>query len=217
MKKISKHKNILIIFLVIISTSGAYLFFSNDLNSEKIVPVAFGSSLVSTTTTTDIPLSSLDGKIASDISFLTTLVSLKKINIDTTIFTNNFFNALKNNSVQIDPVVPGRANPFSPIEGENNTIMTSNIITDLPTQITDKTVILSGTINITNGVTDTYFEYGTTEQSLNNITTTAKPSLVGNFVKNVLGLTPKTIYYYKACAKINNLPVCGEIISFTTK
>lgn len=218
MKKISKHKNFLIIFLVIILTSGAYLFFSNDLNSEKVVPVAFGSSLASSTTTMEIPLTSLDNKIASDISFLTTLVSLKKIDIDTSIFTNNFFNALKNNAVKIEPVLPGRANPFSPFEGVNeNIVSVANVITDQPTQVTDKTVVLNGTINTTSGVTDTYFEYGTTEQSLSNITTTAKQSLVGTFVKNVLGLNSKTTYYYKACAKINNLSVCGEVIPFTTK
>ncbi len=219
MKKVSKHKNFLLIFLVVISTAGAYLYFSNDLNSEKVVPVAFGSSLASSTTITDIPITGLDNKIAADISFLTTLVSLKRINIDTSLFTNNFFNALKNNAVKIEPVLPGRVNPFSPIEsnGIKNNTTPSSVITDEPAQITDKTAVLNGTVNTTVGVTDIYFQYGTTDQNLSNTTSLVKQSMVGTFIKNISGLISKTTYFYKACAKINNLTVCGEVVPFTTK
>ncbi|MDP4033348.1 MAG: hypothetical protein Q8P60_10935, partial [Pseudorhodobacter sp.] len=98
----------------------------------------------------------------------------------------------------------------------NNFLLTTKVVTDQSTQITDKTAVLNGTINTVVGVTDTYFEYGTTVD-LGTITATVKQSLVGTFIKNVLGLTPKTNYFFKACAKINNIASCGEVVSFTTK
>jgi hypothetical protein len=176
--------------------------------------------LASSSGTEIVPLSdsSVD-KISSDIAFLTTLVSLKRIKIDTKLFSNQSFNALENNSVKIEPVKPGRVNPFAPVGTDkvngNNAISVAQVITDQPTQITDKTVIFNGTINTTNGVTDTYFEYGTT-MNLGTVTPIVKQSLVGTFIKNVLGLTPKTNYFYKACAKINKIASCGEVVSFTT-
>ena len=204
--------------MIVILIGGAYLYFSNDLNSGTIVPVAFGSSLTSSTGVESFPASSFIGdKISSDISFLTTLVSLKKIKIDTSLFTNKSFNALQNNAVKIEPVIAGRINPFAPIDANmiSNILSTSKVVTDQPTQVTDKTAVLNGTINTVSGVTDTYFEYGTTV-NLGIVTAIVKQSLVGTFIKNVLGLTPKTNYFFKACAKINNIAFCGEVVSFTT-
>ena len=212
------YNKFLIISTIVILIGGAYLYFSNDLNSGTIVPVAFGSSLTSSTGVESLPASSSVGdKISSDISFLTTLVSLKKIKIDTSLFTNKSFNALQNNAVKIEPVIAGRINPFAPIDTNmiSNILSTSKVVTDQPTQVTDKTAVLNGTINTVNGVTDTYFEYGTTV-NLGIVTAIVKQSLVGTFIKNVLGLTPKTNYFFKACAKINNIAFCGEVVSFTT-
>lgn len=208
----------LIVSTIAIFFTGAYVYFSKDLNSDSVVPVAYGSSLVSSNDQViDSSAGYLGDKIVSDISFLTTLVSLKKITIDTTIFNNSSFAALKNNTVKIESVVPGRINPFSPIEnsGSGGSYSSPRVATNQPTQITDISVSLNGTINISNGVTDTYFEYGTTD-GLGITTSSVKPSLVGNFIKNVSGLNPKTTYFSKACAKINGATLCGEVVSFTT-
>jgi len=213
------YKKFLIVSTIAIFIGGVYLYFSGNLNSETIIPVALGSSLSSSTgtVTTSETSSSVGDKISSDISFLTTLVSLKKIQIDTSLFTNESFKLLKNNVVKIEPVTAGRVNPFAPISATkpNTVVTTPSVVTDQPTQITDKTAILNGTVNTTSGVTDTYFEYGKTA-TLGSITLTVEQSLVGTFIKNVSGLTPKTNYFFKACAKINNVALCGEVVSFTT-
>jgi hypothetical protein len=205
------------ISVVIIFLFGVSLYFSN--NSYSLTPVAYGSSLVSTTgsgVASASPTSS--DKISSDIAFLSTLSSLETIKIDTTLFTNKAFLALRDNAIKIEPIEPGRKNPFSPISADSTTgvTTTSNVVTGEPTEITDKTVILNGTINITDGVTSTYFEYGKTVD-LGSVVITSEPSLVGAFIKNVLGLTPKTNYFFRACAKINNIATCGEVVSFNTK
>jgi len=203
-----------------------YLYSSRDLSSGNIVPVAFGSSLTSSavaaesldSTTGSTPTPAITDGVNADIAFLATLVSLKDIKMDTSIFNSQAFKSLKNNSVKIDKVTPGRLNPFAPMSSTDvvNVASAPVVVTDQPTQITDKTAVLNGTVNSMGNITDTYFEYNTLNTGVNNISTTAKMSLVGTFVKNIIGLTSKTTYYFKACAKINNIANCGELISFTT-
>ncbi len=213
MKK-TYHK-FLIISTVAIMLGGAYLYFSHDLNSTEMLPVAYGSSLASSTGVDPTGNVIHNNKISSDIAFLTTLASLKKIKIDTSIFQSKSFTNLKDNTVKIEKVSAGRENPFAPM-GFSYPINAGipKVVTDTPTQITDKTAVFNGTIN-ESGAKDTYFEYGITPQ-LGTVTPIVKQSLVGTFIKNVLGLTPKTNYFYKACAKINNVPLCGEVVSFIT-
>jgi len=211
------YKNFLIVSTIFLVFGGFYLYYSNEVKSEKIIPVAYGSSLVSSTSADTSAIASLGDKITSDISFLSSLVSLKKITIDTTLFTNKSFNSLRNNSVKLDPVSPGRQNPFAPIgsDGSNMSSVVSKVVTGQASQVLSTSATLNGTVNVTDGVTDGYFKYGTTKD-LGITTAIVKQSLVGTFVKNVLGLTSKTTYFYKACAKINGGESCGEIVSFTT-
>jgi hypothetical protein len=214
MKK--RYNKFLVISTFVILLGISYSYFSSNLDSNNLTPVANGSFL-SSSLGGIMGVSSGNSEISSDISFLTTLVSLNKINIDTTLFTNKSFTSLKNNEVKIEPIGAGRINPFAPINDNNinNVSQNSGIITGLPTEITDKTVSLNGVINSLNGVTDMYFQYGTSE-ALGVVTSTVKQSLVGTFIKNVSGLTPKTAYFYKACAKVNGATLCGDMVSFNT-
>jgi hypothetical protein len=200
---------------------GVCFYFSKNMNSDFNTKIAHGETSLESTSggiaTPVVATSSLD-KISADISFLANLTSLEKIKIDTDFFNSKVFVSLKDNSVNIEKVNPGRLNPFAPIENTPITevVSTEKIVTVAPSSVTDKSVILNGIINTTDGVTDIYFEYGKTN-TLGTMTETVKTSLVGSFLKNVLGLSPKTNYFFKACAKINNITNCGETIPFTTK
>jgi len=215
MKKI--YNKFLIISSLAIFLGGSYIYFMKDLTREGIVPTAYGSSLTSSNGTETPLLTSTNDKINSDTAFLSTLVSLKAIKIDTTIFESDSFKKLQNNSVKIEPVLPGRINPFAPIETiqAQTVAIIPKVVTNQPSQIMAQTVSFNGTINTVAGVTDTYFEYGPT-LALGITTTSVKQSLVGTFIKNIIGLNSKTNYFYKACAKINGQALCGEVISFTT-
>ena len=214
------YKKFLIVSTVFIIVGIFYSYLSNEVKSNEIVSVAYGSSLASSAAEAEntSALASLGDKITSDISFLTSLVSLKKITIDTTIFTNQSFNSLRNNSVELVPVSPGRQNPFAPIGNDTlggTNSSASKVVTGQASEVTSISATLNGMINVSDGVTDTYFKYGTTKD-LGITTAIVKQSLVGTFIKSVLGLTPKTTYFYKACAKINGGETCGEIVSFMT-
>lgn len=215
------YNKFLIIIAIILFTSGIYLPFSDYSKSIPFIKIAEASSLSSSKGFIASAFSALSSsdKISTDTSFLNTLTSLKKIIIGTNLFSSKTFIALKNNSVKIEQVLPGRTNPFSPIGVNNNkesgVVPPSKIVTDQPTGITDKTAVFNGTINVTNETANAYFEYGITK-NLGSVTPTIQPSLVGTFIKNVLGLTSKTDYFYRACAKINNIANCGEVVLFKT-
>lgn len=203
------YNKFLVIFSITILLGGVYLYFSNSLTLE--------ASLVSSSGSLVNGSYSLDDKITSDIAFISTLASLKTINIDTTLFINKSFKALKDNTVELEPVVSGRANPFAPISLDvfGNTRYSSPVLTNEPLEIKNKTAVFSGLVGDTNGVTSTYFEYGLTED-LGQKTVQTTISLIGTFISNVKDLNSRTTYFYKACARISGAVLCGEVISFDT-
>lgn len=191
-----------------------FSYFYNGLNSRNIISKVYGSSLASSNIVDLVTTPIIDSKVSADIEFLMTLIDIKNIKLDTSFFTSKSFTSLKDNSIKIGQVISGRKNPFNPI-GNDNVISYPDIITNQPTFITDKTVVFNGTVNVTTEIINTYFEYGITD-GLGTITSNIEPSSLGEFVKNITGLTAKTKYFYKACAQINSMPVCGEVISFNT-
>jgi len=212
------YNKFLIISTIALFVGGSYLYFSDRLITEGITPIAFGSSLTSSTGGQDSG-SLKEDRVSSDIAFLKTLVALKNITIDTDFFNNKSFLALKNNSVTINPVKSGKLNPFGPMENISYDVATTNtlkVMTEMPSQVTKNSAILNGASSIASETALTYFEYSTSPQLLNPITVFTKQSLIGTFLKNILELNPQTNYFYRACVKINNIASCGEIITFTT-
>lgn len=207
---------ILIILSVAILLLGVYVYFSNDLNVQA---ADSDSSLVSSQSNSPVsPLNSASSdQISQDTAFLSTLISLTKIKIDTSIFSSTAFNSLNDNTVILESGIPGRPNPFAPVSTGLNPIKISDspVVTNVPTQITNKAALLNGTTNNTEGVTSTYFEYGPTP-TLGKITPVAKQSLIGTFGANITGLTPETTYFFRAVAKINGAVKYGDVISFNT-
>jgi hypothetical protein len=56
-----------------------------------------------------------------DTEFLSTLLNISKIKVDSTIFASPAFNSLADNNVPIrNEEVVGRTNPFAPLEGSQN-------------------------------------------------------------------------------------------------
>lgn len=210
----------IIIVIALVAISGVY----NYLSKGGSVQAANTNSSITSSASSQSPLSAVskstegtDAEISAETSFLVSLISLTKIKIDTTLFASDSFNALVNNNVKLEPSPSGRPNPFAPIERDLNisSVEVSRVTTNPPIQVTDKTASLYGTINDPTGVTSAYFEYGPTP-TLGKKTVPATQSLVGTFVTNVTGLSPKTVYFYRSVAKVGNTEVYGETISFFT-
>lgn len=206
------HTFILVLTIMTISAS-VYFYLSQDLNSASAA-----SGLTSSLgTNPSSVVSTVNDKATLDVSFIDKLASLTQINIDTTLFTNTSFDSLKDNTVVLESVTSGRPNPFAPIETQStNSAPVLPVVTNEPTQVTDKTAFLNGAIrNGLTGITSAYFEYGTTTD-LGKITPTSELSLLGTFIKKIVNLTPKTSYYFRSVVKVNGVSIYGDIVSFTT-
>lgn len=203
----------LIIFAIFLFFGGVYLYFSNGVRSEA----ALSSSLDSSSSTNTDSLVSSDEKINSDIAFIASLASLKRIKIDTTLFSNKSFQNLNDNTVKIEAGISGRINPFAPIiiDSFGNSMSITSVKTNDPLEVKINTAVLSGSVLDTTLVTSSYFEYGETG-AFGQKTSQSTISLIGTFIANVTGLNSKTTYFYKACAKINGATICGDIVSFYT-
>ena len=108
------YKKFLVFISIVILISGAYLYFYKGDKSE-----AADSSSGTLSSSLDNSSNSLntsgDSQIAVDTAFLSSLSLLTKIQINTSIFTSKAFNSLKDNNITLEPVVPGRLNPFAPV------------------------------------------------------------------------------------------------------
>lgn len=214
MKKFIKKFSIIITIFALVA--GVYLHSSNDLKMHSLIPNAFASSLVSSNE--DNSSFGSNSQVSADILFLSTLVSLKDIKIDTEFLNNQYFKSLKDNKITLTQVKAGRTNPFDQmgIDSQANLGSFSSIVTNQATIITTNTAILNGTLNVINGVTGIHFSYGTNSSNLDKKIDVENPTLIGTFSKSIGELAPSTNYFFKACAKISNVDVCGDISSFRT-
>jgi hypothetical protein len=131
-------KNILMGIVIVAVLLGAYYYFSGSKSEPK--DTLSSSSGAST-------LSGVGGmgNIAEDTSFLTTLISLTNINIDSSLFTSKTFSSLVDNTVVIEKASnPGRTNPFAPIE-ETPVLPVETDVTNTTTLTTPTTTTASTT------------------------------------------------------------------------
>lgn len=208
-----KYSNFLIVLSIGVILLGVYSYFYNS-KSEASLPDGSITSSLDTSSTGD-SLSISDTKIAEDISFLTKLIMLKNIKIDSSLFQEQSFSKLIDNNVKLDTVPYGRTNPFSPIDKvSTNSQSVSSLRTNPATLISSKSAALNGSIEGASS-SNVYFEYGPTE-TLGKTTSKVSPSMVGNFTTTITGLSPKTTYFFRITANVNGSLTHGDTMSFNT-
>lgn len=216
MRKI--YNTFLIVFSICLLFLGVYIYFSHSMSVQAASALTSDSSLTSNSDSNPAKdfSGSADAKIAADTAFLATLTSLTKIHIDTSIFSNEAFKKLQDNTVVLEKPDPGRTNPFAPIDGDTGgTLLSSPVTTNEALQVTTKSAVLSGTVANPTGITATYFEYGPTP-TFGKTTPSSTPSLIGTYVSTITKLAPQTTYFYRAVAKVNGTLLYGEVLSFVT-
>jgi len=210
-----KYSKLLIVSLIGLIIFGYYSYFYNDMKSEAATS-ADEEPLTSSVGTADpAPVVVENTKATEDTAFLMKLASLRTIKVDASLFSSKTFSSLIDNNVKIDPVPYGRINPFAPTE--NNIISNKpayTIKTGVVSQITNKSAILSGSIEGVNS-NNIYFEYGITD-AMGKVTPKVIPSMIGNFSSLIISLDSKTTYYYRVAATINGNISYGEIMTFNT-
>lgn len=206
-------KIFLVVITAIIIIGLIYLYIYRSGTSEAADSSPLSSSSENNKTENDI----ISEQASLDISFISTLSSLNKIKIDSAFFDSKSFVSLKDNSVVLEEVNPGRENPFSPININNLSPSTtlSKIKTNEPSQISSNSAILNGLVDMADTFSNLYFEYGTT-LALDKKTPNVEPSISGSFMANISGLKTKTTYYYRSAVKIGDNILYGDVMSFTT-
>lgn len=201
-------------------------------------------TLTKNTATTSGPLSSDSTATAPGVlpvgddqigrDFLTVLLSLKTIKLNDELFKKPAFQNLRDYTKELIETDPkGRPNPFAPIGNDVGSIAindptaganaggvidavqqpTSAVTTAPAEMVTRNGVRLGGTLASGVVATTRWFEFGTSS-TLGTKTPNIAPT--SSFTYTLTTLTANTTYYYRACAAVATVPVCGSIVSWKT-
>lgn len=158
-----------------------------------------------------------DTQLVGD-EFIGLLTDVQSIKLDGGIFTSSPFATLEDFSITLVQLGnEGRPNPFAPIgtDVSSTTITeTPDVITNPATNITTTTTLVNGALAVGVTATERWFEWGLTESL--GIQTTKLLGSASPFSQTLSGLTPNTVYYVKAVAKINGQTVYGTLQSLKT-
>jgi hypothetical protein len=102
MEIFSKYKNIVLVVVIAVVVFSAYSFFFGG-------DVSVSDSMLSSDAIGD-KQSAIVGK-----EFLTTLLELRSLKLDESLFSDRAFTSLKDFSQELSPQPSGRPNPFAPI------------------------------------------------------------------------------------------------------
>jgi hypothetical protein len=219
MKPKSIIRNIIILAVVAgLGFAGYKLFFANKTAAPKgslqtTAGVGTGSTGAPKIATTNTVKDAENAAIGQD--FLTTLLSVKSISLDESIFTNRAFLLLQdfNRPIPADEN-PGRTNPFAPL-GVDGGIAQVQVSTSNPSSITATSAVLNGTLSAADTATTRWFEYGPTP-TFGALTSSRVQATAGTFAETVDKLLPNTTYYARADAVIGGVTVIGNTVSWKT-
>lgn len=154
---------------------------------------------------------------ANDFSGL--LSSINSITVDTSLFTNPAYQALRDYPVILGTDVVGRVNPFAPVGTDS---ATDTIITKLTTEtlapgkVTSTSAELGALMTLPdNTATGVVFQYGTTD-TFGSATTPITTTKSGTILTTITGLQPNTTYKVQAVAVRGATTTNGNTVSFTT-
>ncbi len=204
-----KIKTFAIVILVIALIIGATTFMSNGKR----------------TTQTDTSLSSSKGAGVTSMApqnnteFSSLLSTIKGIEIDTSIFSNEAYMTLRDYPVILGSDIIGRPNPFAPIGldapvGGSTTEVQFETLQ--PAKITSTTAEFGAQALVSSNVqTTVIFEFGTSAL-LGSATSPLPLPKNGTVLFTALGLRPATTYYVRAVLAQGSKTTLGNTMTFTT-
>ncbi len=212
----SSLKKIIILVVLIAIAAFVYGYFFKKPATGPASPL---SSSTGANSPSSAPLPSTEDQIGQE--FLSLLLNLRTLKLDDSIFTDRSFTSLRDYTTELSLTdAKGRVNPFAPI-GTDQIVTVSPDLTTTQSSVTTSAasdvIRTRASLNatVTAGVTPEarWFEYGSTttlDQKTQEIDVTLP------FTYRVTSLTPATTYYFKACVRVNALPICGDPLTFTT-
>ncbi|HWC57806.1 MAG TPA: hypothetical protein VG621_02565 [Candidatus Paceibacterota bacterium] len=215
-----KVKVFAIVVLVISALIAAATFLGNRTPSPS--PESPLASSAGSTPAAGVPLST-----SAPSEFDTLLSTVKSITIDTSLFTDPGYRALRDHPVALGSDIRGRPNPFATIGYDVGTITpstyraadsTSSVQFDTiqPSKVTSTGAEFAAQATLADtSQASVIFEYGTTSL-LGSATAPIPLSQNGIALFQVAGLTPSTTYYVRATLVQGSTTVPGSTMTFTT-
>lgn len=195
--------------------------------------VFFGKSSDTAPTTSDGPLSSsADASKAAGVAeddigappseFSTILASITSISLDTSLFEDPAYKALRDYPITLGSDRRGRPNPFAPVGYDIGSISGAASTTEIqfetlqPAKITATTAEL-GAQGILSTTDEAYvvFEYGTNDL-LGSATAPVALNKSGTAVQRIMGLSNGTTYFVRATLAQGSISKTGNTMTFTT-
>ena len=156
----------------------------------------------------------------SEFSLL--LSTINSINIDTSIFTDSAYRALRDYPITLGTDVKGRPNPFAPIGVDTGSItgvapvVQVQFDTIQPGKVTATTAEFGAQAIVSTPETaSVVFEYGINDL-LGSATAPVALGKDGTVLYRVTGLAPATTYYVRAVLAQGSMTTPGNIMTFTT-
>jgi hypothetical protein len=156
-------------------------------------------------------------------TFSNALAGINGITLDTSIFSNAAYKALRDYPLTLGTAVIGRQNPFAPIGADSGSVDISAPAVTVQTLAPSKVLTTGATFGAlvsASGATaiagtTVVFQYGTND-TLGSATTPVKVTKSGTALFTITGLTPATTYYVEAVAVQGSTTATGTIMTFTT-
>lgn len=119
-------KNIIIVVIIVVGGGIGYLMLFGGSSNNNNSSLSVSSSSISS--------ENIDSQIANDTAFLSTLLGLSGIKIDSQLFFSKTFSSLSDNTVEIvNNGTIGRDNPFAPLDNDTTIVDTkSDTTTNIP-------------------------------------------------------------------------------------
>ncbi|HTH93300.1 MAG TPA: fibronectin type III domain-containing protein [Candidatus Paceibacterota bacterium] len=206
------------IFAIVVGIIAVLIFVFSHLGGSS----AGDTSLTTTATPANTALPGGGGAIAqadSASDFTSLLSRISSINLDTSLFSNAGYLALRNNPVNLGTAIIGRQNPFAPI-GTDTAVSqqqgTLSVQTLAPGKVVATSAEFGALITASNlSPTTVVFQYGTSD-AFGSTSAPVAVSKNGTALATVANLTPGTTYYVAAVAVQGSNTITGNIMSFTT-
>lgn len=173
------------------------------------------SGLSSSNKAAGVPLSTTS---TSSNEFSSSLSTIKGISIDTSIFTNPAYLALRDYPVALGTEVVGRSNPFAPIGSDATAPVASGVQFETlqPAKITRTTAQFGAqAVLAATAQTSVVFEYGTSDL-FGSATPPIPVTKSGTVLYSATGLIPDTTYYVRAVLAQGSITTSGNTMTFTT-
>lgn len=188
---------------------------------STVTPPVSGSPLSSSAAAkvAGVPLQTTSAPVSE---FSSVLSSIKSIILDTAIFDNPAYKALRDYPITLGSDYRGRPNPFAPVGYDVGAIGGVAAAPEVqfetlqPGKVTAKTAEFGAQgILSTTDQANVVFEYGTNDM-LGSATAPVALSKSGTALLRVVGLTPATTYYVRAVLTQGSTTKTGNIMTFTT-